>query len=119
MDPFKIRPKRDWLIVLDDQRKDGLSSGILLPMTPTAERLSQKSGTVISVGPGAKNEAAGLRPYQRVAYRFHLSYAQPLPLEETWPDGEKKQYFFIASDDILMALDSTTEVGFLSEPKDS
>lgn len=119
MDPYKLVPRRDWVVVLDDCRKEELTSGIVLPVTPTAERLSQKSGTIIAVGVGNKNKELGLTPDTRVAYRFHMSYAQPLPIDDRWPDGSKKQYFFMATDDLLMVLEPTTEVGFLSEPKDS
>lgn len=111
----KIRPRRDWLVVLADPRKETLASGLILPGHETGvEKVTEGSGHVVSVGPGEKNQALGLEPGQKVMFRSFIKYAHQIPNDEKWDSGQNKEYFFIASEDILAVIPDGMEVGVFS-----
>lgn len=114
MDPRKVRPKRDWVLVLDDKRESTTKSGLIIPMETGAEKVTEWSGSIVSVGLGDKNGALGLKPDQRVVYRRYLKHANKLDVDELWDDGSKKEYFLMSTDDIMGVIDSGTTVGVLS-----
>lgn len=110
-----IRPRRDWVLVLDDPRKDKTASGILLPSAETgAEKVTEGSGEVVAVGNGEKNAALGLEKGSRIVYRGFLKHAQRIPSEEKWPDGQEKIFFFLNSNDIMASIGPEVEVGVFS-----
>lgn len=114
-DVSKIRPKRDWIIVLSDPRRDKTSSGLLLPTSETGvEKVSEGTGLVISVGPGKKNEGLFLKVGDKVLFRSFIKYANIIPTEEVWDDGQKKVYSFMSSDDIMAVVEPGVDVGVFS-----
>lgn len=116
-DPKTIRPQRDWVTVLMEERKSQLSSGIFLPGSETGvEKVTEGAGTIVGVGPGEINQALDLSPGQRILLRSYLKYANAIPTEETWPSGAKKEYFFMSSKDIMALIPRDTDVGVFSRP---
>lgn len=114
MDPFKVRPRDGWAVVLADARKDkkGL---IFLPDAETgAEKVTEGAGIIVRLGVGEKNHRIGLEVGQRVVYRGFLKYANPIETEEKWENGEHKVYFIMSSEDILAILPPGVEVGVFS-----
>ncbi len=124
MDVHKVRPREGWALILDDQRKTETHGGIIIPVETGAEKVTEGSGTVIAVGNGEKNAAAGLEKGIRVVYRSFLKYAHKLeaelpddkgePQTEKWKNGEEKRYFLINTDDILAVMAPGVEVGVFS-----
>lgn len=111
----KIRPRRNWVIVLADQRKSRLASGIYVsPNESGAEKVTEACGTVVRVGPGEKNEACGLQNGDRIVYRSYFKYANTIETGERWDDGTEKSYFFMATDDVMGVVSPGVEVGVLS-----
>ena len=115
-EPTKVRVRNGWLVVLMDERKDILSSGIVLPGLTNVERVTEGMATIIRVGAGIKNEVLGLEPGMRIALRSYLKYANPIPNEETWPSGNPKEYFIMNSDDVYAILAPGVSVGVFSRP---
>lgn len=114
-DISKVRPRRDWLLVLADQRRDKTASGLLLPGHETGvEKVTEGAGLVLSVGPGEKNRALGLEKGIRIVFRSFIKYANRLPIEETWESGEQKIYFLMSSDDAIGAMAPGVDVGVFS-----
>lgn len=110
LDPRKIRPKRDWVIVKDDKRPEQTAGGIYLPGNETGvEKVKEGSGTIISVGLGDKNQALGLEPGQKVCFRGFLKHANRIETEDS-----NDHYFFMASDDILGIVPEGVSVGVFS-----
>lgn len=108
LDPHKIRPKRDWVVVKDDPRPNKTAGGIFLPgMETGVEKVKEGTGEVISVGPGEKNQALGLEPGQKICYRGFLKHANRI-------ETENDHYFFMASDDILGIVPEGVNVGVFS-----
>jgi co-chaperonin GroES (HSP10) len=116
-DPYKIRPKTDWAIVLQDERVGVLPSGIIIPMELTAEKLHEGSGTVIRLGLGKKSLRLGISCNDRVMYRTYLRHVVPIDSDLKWPSGAKQEYFFINLDDLTAVLELGVEVGALSRKK--
>lgn len=114
MDPTKIRPRRDWVLVLDDPRKEVLASGILLPTETGAEKVTEGAGTLVRIGTGDKVKALNIEPGLRVVYRSYLKYANPIESEETWPSGVKKRYFLMSCEDLFAVVQPGVEVGVFS-----
>jgi co-chaperonin GroES (HSP10) len=113
-DPTKVRPRDGWVVVLADQRRTKLDSGLLLPIETGVEKVTEGAGLLIRVGQGRKNHTLGLEAGQRVVYRGYLKYANPIPTEETWSDGEAKQYFVMSVDDLIGVMAPGVEVGVFS-----
>lgn len=114
--PRSVRPRRNWVLVLDDQRKEVLSSGIALPTFEVGvEKVTQGCGEIIRVGQGEKTSALGLEPGQRIVFRSHLKYANPIETDEVWGDGKtKKRYFLMACEDVIAIIPPGMEVGVFS-----
>lgn len=120
MDPKIIRPRRDWVLILDDRRIQKLASGLFLPINETGvEKVTEGAGTVIKVGPGIKNDRLGLRAGDRVIYRAFLKYANTVETEEVWEVGVPKKYFLMSSDDLMAVVEPGVEVGVFSSPTTS
>lgn len=121
IDPYSIRPKRDWAIIRQDRRKSVLSSGIILPTETNAEKLHEGSGIIIRLGIGPKALGSELKEGDRVVYRTYLRHAVPIDFEQYWPAGsegpEKMEFFFMDVTDIAAVIDPDVEVGALSEKK--
>jgi len=112
--PQKIRPRRDWVLVLDDERKDVLASGIIIPTETGVEKVTEGTGTLIRVGPGDKTSAINIEPGSKVVYRSYLKYANPIDSEEKWPSGSTKRYFLMSCEDLFGVVAPGVEVGVFS-----
>lgn len=119
MDPERIRPGRDFVLILAEPRKEVLASGILLPIETGAEKVTEGSGHIIRVGNGKRADVVGLSPGDRVVYRSFLKEANPVPTDQKWADGRKKEYFIIDVNDIMSIVPSDVEVGVFSRPATS
>lgn len=117
LDPYAVRPKRDWAIVRQDQRKSTLSSGIVLPTETNAEQLHEGSGIIIRLGAGLKAAALGLKETDRVMYRTYLRHALSFDVRQRWSDDSRMEFFFIDVSDITAVIGPNVEVGALSERK--
>jgi co-chaperonin GroES (HSP10) len=115
-DPKAIRVKDGWCIVLMDERKVQLDSGIILAVETGAEKVTEGSGLLIRVGAGKKTAALEIEAGQRICCRSYLKYANPIPTEETWPSGSKKEYFIMSADDIMGVLSDGVNVGVFTSP---
>ena len=116
-DPLAIRPNKDFVSVLMEERKVQLDSGVFLPGRETgAEKVTEGAGVIVRVGLGELNEKLGLEPGMRILVRSYLKYANTIETEETWPSGEKKEYFFMSSKDIMAILPVDVAVGIFSSP---
>lgn len=117
-DPRLIKTRPDWAIVLDDERKTKLDSGIELTTFEVGiEKVTEWAGELVYVGVGDKTKVAGLEPGLRVVYRAFLKYANRIPTEETWSSGNPKHYFFMAVDDILAVIQPGVQVGAFSRSR--
>jgi co-chaperonin GroES (HSP10) len=115
MNPYSVRPRDGWVVVLADPRKDKTSGGIYVPTALTGvEKVTEGAGRIIRVGPGKKNHDLGLETDLRVVYRGFLKYANPIETEEKWANGENKVYFIMSSEDLLAVLPPGVEVGVFS-----
>lgn len=113
-DPKKIRPNRDWVLVLDDERREVLSSGIVLAEVTGVEKVTEGTGTIIRIGLGDMNLALGIEPQMRVVYRSYLKYANPVDTDEKWPSGTNKRYFLMSCKDLMGVVAPGVEVGVFS-----
>jgi co-chaperonin GroES (HSP10) len=115
IDPTKVRPRRDWALVLCDKRQQVLASGIILTAEETgAEKVTETAGTIIRLGPSEhKVRALGLSEGQHVVFRGYLKYANPIPHDEVWEDGTPKEYFLMDFADIF-AIAEGVSVGVFS-----
>ena len=119
-DPTKIRPRADWCVVLMEERIQLLASGIFIAPNETgAEKVTEGAGTIIRLTPGEKSRAMGLEPGMRVCIRSYLKYANPIPNEEEWPSGAKKEYFIMNVDDIMAVIAPGLNIGVYSRPSQS
>lgn len=114
-DPYSIRPLRDWVIILQDRRKEVLSSGIVIPTETNAEKLHEGSGVIIRLGGGPKIVSSSLVEGDRVLYRTYLRHAIPIYSDRRWIDGPLMEFFFMSVMDIAAVISSDFEVGALSE----
>ena len=122
-DPFKVRPRRGFVLLVVDFRKSETASGLIIPVETNYEKLHEGSGVIVRVNPvDAKRLAAiGVKQGDRVMYRSYLKHANRLEVNDGnkfWADGQEKYWSFISIDDLVMWLDYGTEVGLLSERKD-
>jgi co-chaperonin GroES (HSP10) len=116
-DPTKIRPKGGWVSVLAKPRAEKLESGLFLPTAETGvEKVTESEGTIIRVGINERTKVMGLEPGQRIFYRGYLKYPNALETDEKWPNGQKKEYFFMAADDIFGEVAPGVEIGVFSSP---
>jgi co-chaperonin GroES (HSP10) len=114
MDPTKIRPKRDWVLVHCDPRKEMIGLIALPPSETGIEKVTERAGTVLAVGPGEKGKVLGLVKDDRIVFRGFLKHASPVPTD----DGE--EYFLMSIDDILAVVPVGVDVGvFSSRPSQS
>jgi hypothetical protein len=119
-DPKSLRPRRDWCSVLMEERKAQLASGLFLPGSETGvEKVTEGVAVIVRVGPGDVNEKLGLEPGMRVCLRSYFKHANPIPTEQTWPSGAKKEFFFVSTQDIQATVPAGTEVGVFSSPAQS
>lgn len=113
--PRHFRPTRDWAVLLEEQRKTVLDSGIILTdKLAHVENVHECAGEVIAVGRHEKFDRLGIKPGSRVVYRGFLKYAHPLESEERWPDGTEKKFFLIKVDDIQFTASKDVSVGAFS-----
>ncbi len=119
-DPYKVRPREDWCVVLMEERIQLLASGIFIAPNETgAEKVTEGAGRIIRLSRGTKALAMDLNVGQRVCLRSYLKYANPVPTEETWPSGAAKEYFIMSVDDIMAILPAGLNVGVYSRPSQS
>lgn len=114
VDPYIVRPKRDWAIVRQDQRKTVLASGLVLPTETHAEKLHEGSGIIIRLGQGPKVKGCNIKEGDRVMYRTYLRHAVPIEAGAKWLDGSPQEFFFIDVSDLTAVIDPDLEVGPLS-----
>ncbi len=108
-DPKTIRPRRDFALVKADPRKEQVGL-ILLPVSETGvEKVTERAGTIVKLGPGDKAKQIDLAEGDRIVYRGFLKHANPVETVE----GE---YFLMSVDDVLCVLpkDGSIEVGCFS-----
>ncbi len=115
-EPKDVLPRRDWLTVLDAQRRGETGGGIILPGAETGlEKVTEGTGTIIRFGPSElKVGALGLKPGMRIIYRGYIKHANRIPTRETWPDGSEKHYFLMDIEDIFAEADESVDVGVFS-----
>jgi co-chaperonin GroES (HSP10) len=113
-DPLKIRPVRNFCLVLADPRKEVLESGIILAVETGVEKVTEGTGRILRVGTGEKIPQIGLENGQRVVFRSYLKYANPVTCRLQWPDGRTKEHFLIACDDIIAIIPEDMQVGVFS-----
>lgn len=122
MNALKLRPKRDWLVVLADKRRTTTSGGIFLPGYETGvEKVTEGSGTVIRTSNSGDKikvlKEQGLVDGAKIVYRDFVKHANPIvdiDTEDKWSDGTRKHYFLMSVDDVLGVLAKGTEVGVFS-----
>lgn len=116
IDPRRVRPRRDWALVLCDPRKVVLDSGLVLPGEETgAEKVTERAGTIIRLGPSEhKVEKMGVCEGSSVIFRGYLKHANPVPHDEKWEDGSAKEYFLMDLDDLFAITDGTVSIGVFS-----
>jgi co-chaperonin GroES (HSP10) len=116
-DPTTIRPNKDFVSVLMEERKVVLDSGIILPGFETGvEKVTEGAGTIVRIGLGELNEKLGLEIGMRILLRSFLKYANTIETDEKWPSGAKKEYFLMSSKDIMAILPVDANVGVFSRP---
>lgn len=114
-DAMKLRPRRGWVLVLADQRKTVLDSGIVLPGAETkAEKVTEQAGIVIRLGPQDYPEHVHVAAGDRIVYRGFMKHHVPIETGETWPDGSVKEYFLMDLKDVMAVTDGKTDVGIYS-----
>lgn len=114
MDIHKLRPKEDWVLVLDEKRRSTTAGGILVPVVTGAEKVTEGSGVLVAIGNGKKNRTLGLEKGMRIIYRSFLKFAHRMETDEKWEDGEAKHYFLMSADDVFGIIAPGVEVGVLS-----
>ena len=119
-DPRSIRPREDWAVILMEERKQLLSSGILIAPNETgAEKVTEGAGHIVRITYGKKAKAMKLEAGQRVCLRSYFKYANPIPNEEIWSDGRPCEYFLMSVDDIMAVIPEGVDVGVYSRPSQS
>jgi len=115
MDITKLKPRRDWTLVLADPRRVATQGGIFLPGHETGvEKVTEGAGLIIAVGPGEKNAGLKIEKGDRILYRAFLKHANRMETDEVWENGEAKCYFLMNSDDILGVMAPGVDVGVFS-----
>lgn len=108
-----IRPRRDWVLVLQEPRKE-LVGHIFLPSDTGIEKVTESSGHIVRLGPGIKAEKLELKVGDRIIFRGYLKYANPVDHDERWGDGSKKEYFLMSLDDVFAVVPEDLNVGAFS-----
>jgi co-chaperonin GroES (HSP10) len=119
VDPHKIQPYGDFVVVELEPRKDRTESGLFLTHSETGvEKVREGAGHVVSVGPGKPFEKGPLmgqlapmevKPGDRVAFRRFLKDVIPLAKKNDL------EYCMIRQDDLLGILAAGVETGPFSE----
>lgn len=116
MSPTDLRPRRDWVLVLSEPRPQMIHS-IHLPGHETgAEKVSERAGEIVRVGPGEKNRKLEVKEGDRALFRGFLKHANPIEHDERWGDGSRKEYFLMSIDDVLAIIPPDLSVGVFSAP---
>lgn len=117
-DPKTVKPRRDWVLVLMEERRDFLADvGLYIaPQETGAEKVTEGTGIIVRVGDGDKNKLLGLDPGMRICMRSYFKHANVVPTDEEWPSGKPKEYFLMATDDIMAIAPHGTDVGVFSRP---
>lgn len=109
MDPLKIRPRRDFVTVKADPRKEVTGGGLYLPPSETGvEKVTERAGVILRIGTGDKIAQLGVKEGDRIVYRGFLKAANPIETD----DGS--EVFLMSVDDILAVVDTGVEVGCFS-----
>jgi co-chaperonin GroES (HSP10) len=118
VDPRKVKPRRDWVLVLLDQRKTQLASGLFIPGSETGvEKVTESAGEVIRLGPSDKLIGKlEVKEGDRIVFRAFLKHHMSFESEETWPDGGKKEFFLMDVADIMAVIGEGISVGVFSSP---
>lgn len=117
-DPYKIRPRWDFCIVLAEERKRVTEGGIVLPEEETGiEKVTEGVCQIIRVGAGEKTSSYNIQVGDRYVYRSFLRFANMIQTLEKWPSGAEKEFFFIAADDLLIQILEGMNAGIFSGPK--
>jgi co-chaperonin GroES (HSP10) len=114
VNPRNVRPKKEWVSVLCDQRKEVLASGIILATETGAEKVTERAGTIVRIGNGEKAPKIGLKEGDRIVFRGYLKHANPIPHDEKWADGTEKEYFLMDIADVFAVIEGPVEVGVYS-----
>jgi co-chaperonin GroES (HSP10) len=115
VNPRNIRPRRDWALVLADARKTVLASGIILPGEETGvEKVTERAGMVIRLGPSVRAGVMGLKEEDRIVFRGFIKHHMPIETDELWEDGSKKEYFLMDIADVFAVTDPDVNVGVFS-----
>ncbi len=113
--PKQVRPLRDMVLLLAEQRKNVLASGLFLPAKETGiEKVTELAGSVVRVGDSDFIKNMRLEAGQRVLFRGFLKHAIPLETDEVWEDGSPKAYFFIDAKDIMGVVSDDAHIGVFS-----
>jgi co-chaperonin GroES (HSP10) len=105
-----IIPKRDWALVVCDPRPETVG-GLFLPQEELGvEKVMERSGKVLRLGPGDKWEKLDLKEGDRIIFRGFIKHASPIESE----DG--REAFLMDLDDIIAVADEDVTVGAFSRP---
>jgi Chaperonin 10 Kd subunit len=119
----RVRPRRDWVLILNEPRKTFLQkSNLFLPGEETGvEKVTESAGHIIRFGPSDHLvRELGLKEGDRVVYRSFLKHHMPVPSEETWQhDGSKKEFFLMDIADIMAVVPEEADIGVFSRPSQS
>ena len=114
-DTKKIRPRRDWVLLLCDPRREKTAGGIILPGDQTGiERVREGTGEIVAIGPGDMAPAMDLCVGQKVVFRGFIKYAHAFDSDEFWPDGQMKHYTFMSVNDLEGIVPKGMDVGVFS-----
>lgn len=109
-DPMKIKPKADWVLVLNDKRKGVTAGGIVLPeMELGVEKVANSSGRIIRLGGGDKIKTLELNVGDRIMYRGFLKFPNQIPTA-----NRDDEYFLMSVDDIFAVLGEKVDVSIFS-----
>jgi co-chaperonin GroES (HSP10) len=110
IDPYKIRPSKNVVLVCAEQRRKETNAGLILLAETQGEKLSSSTCRVISFGVSEKTLAYGLEVGHRVLMRDYVKHAIRLDTDEKWPDGELKHYALVYVDSITAIVGEETDV---------
>jgi co-chaperonin GroES (HSP10) len=109
VNPLLVRPRRDWVLVQCEPRKEVLDSGLVLPQMETGvEKVMERAGKVLRIGPGDRASVIGVKEGDRVLFRGFLKHAQPIESD----DGS--DCFLMDINDVMSVVDVGIEVGAFS-----
>jgi co-chaperonin GroES (HSP10) len=106
-------PRRDWALVVCDERPKTVG-GLFLPEQELGvEKVTERSGVVLRLGPGDKAATIDLKEGYHVVFRNFLKHAHPVPNEKNL------EAFLMDVDDILAVTEGPVSVGAFSRPATS